>query len=232
MKKSLNAAILKAPGTQRNKTAKPARRQPASSKGRDAPRHTNNNAARTGRTSLEHAGVISEVFNPHRDAAVEVLVAEWSAVLPGHNLEAKEITARILRIETAIKAAISKALERFSLLDTEFRLLAGLRRSGPPFRRSPSEISPRYVPITSGGLTGVINRLQRRGLVSRVAHATDGRGTLIELTQEGRVLIEQAMAAVAEIETRLVSGLTAEERAVGASFLQKLLLAMHGVLIA
>ncbi|MGE3533040.1 MAG: MarR family winged helix-turn-helix transcriptional regulator [Steroidobacteraceae bacterium] len=189
------------------------------------------NSLKTKAVSQGQKSTISmKTFNPHGDSAVDVLVAEWGAVLPSHNLAAKEITSRILRIETAIRTARNAVFERFSLLDTEFRLLAGLRRSGPPFRRSPSEISPRYVPVTSGGLTGVINRLQRRGLVSRVAHATDGRGTLIQLTEQGRVLIEQAMAVVAEVEARLISGLTDEECAAGTKFLQKLLRTMHGVL--
>ena len=137
--------------------------------------------------------------DPFLDAAVELILVEWSGVLPDIDLNARGIAARIARIDSRIKTATSTALQRHGLLENEFRLLAGLMRSGAPYRRSPSELTPRYVPVSSGGLTGVINRLERRGLVRRVAHATDARGVLVEATKEGRAMAKAAMAEFAEI---------------------------------
>lgn len=42
--------------------------------------------------------------------------------------------------------------------------------------------------ITKGTLTGVVDRLERQGLVRRVASATDGRSTLVQLTEAGERL--------------------------------------------
>ena len=39
--------------------------------------------------------------------------------------------------------------------------------------------------ITKGTLTGVVDRLEARGLVERMASPTDGRSTLVRLTAQG-----------------------------------------------
>ena len=89
--------------------------------------------------------------DPYLDAAVEMMLIEWSDALPGLDQGVKAIVARIARIDSRIRTATAAVLREHALLDNEFRLLAGLMRSGAPYRRSPSELAPRYVPVTSGG---------------------------------------------------------------------------------
>jgi DNA-binding MarR family transcriptional regulator len=148
-------------------------------------------------------------------------------VVPRQDAVAREIAALVSRVATLMQKDTQRVLAQFGILDTEFRLLGGLRRAGPPFCRSPSELSPRYVPLTSGGLTGVINRLARRKLVRRLVHPHDRRGVLVELTAQGRKLIEAAMAAVAARETSLMSGLNASQRRQTARLLRQLLKAAN-----
>jgi DNA-binding MarR family transcriptional regulator len=45
--------------------------------------------------------------------------------------------------------------------------------------------------ITKGTLTGVISRLEDKGLVQRVASETDGRSQIIRLTEAGNALFER-----------------------------------------
>lgn len=45
--------------------------------------------------------------------------------------------------------------------------------------------------ITKGTLTGVVDRLEARGLVARAASPTDGRSTLVKLTPEGERLFHR-----------------------------------------
>jgi DNA-binding MarR family transcriptional regulator len=45
--------------------------------------------------------------------------------------------------------------------------------------------------ITKGTLTGVISRLEDKGLVQRVASETDGRSQIVRLTAEGKALYER-----------------------------------------
>jgi DNA-binding MarR family transcriptional regulator len=49
--------------------------------------------------------------------------------------------------------------------------------------------------ITKGTLTGVIDRLEAKSLVRRVASASDGRSQLVQLTQAGEKLFTQIFPA-------------------------------------
>lgn len=192
------------------------------------------NVARPGRiarraTSAGQRGAerAAAPFQPYGEEVIDRIVAEWGEVLPGDDAAAREITASVLRIATLIEKDTQRMLGRYGLLDTEYRLLSGLRRAGAPFCRSPSELSPRYVPVTSGGLTGVIDRLARRGLVRRLTNPTDGRGILVELTAEGRSLSERVMAAVAERQALLLHGFGEPQRHEAAALLRRLLRAAN-----
>ncbi|WP_432742928.1 MarR family transcriptional regulator [Methylobacter sp. G7] len=45
--------------------------------------------------------------------------------------------------------------------------------------------------ITKGTLTGVISRLEDKGLVQRVASETDGRSQIVQLTEAGKALYQR-----------------------------------------
>jgi len=45
--------------------------------------------------------------------------------------------------------------------------------------------------ITKGTLTGVVDRLEQRGVVARVPNADDGRSTVVKLTRSGQRLFER-----------------------------------------
>lgn len=49
--------------------------------------------------------------------------------------------------------------------------------------------------ITKGTLTGVVDRLEKRGLVRRVASQTDGRSTVVQLTADGERLFGEVFPA-------------------------------------
>lgn len=48
--------------------------------------------------------------------------------------------------------------------------------------------------ITKGTLTGVVDRLEARGLVRRAARIDDRRSTIVQLTQEGQAEFERVFA--------------------------------------
>ncbi|MBO9604123.1 MAG: MarR family transcriptional regulator [Novosphingobium sp.] len=142
---------------------------------------------------------------------------------PSLDRDVRAIAARVARIDDRLRTRTAGVLKRAGLSDSEFRLLAGLLRSGPPYRRAPTELAPRYVPVTSGGLTGVANRLEKRGLIARVLHPTDQRSMLIELTPPGKVLALATMEEFAAAEQMLMSGVSQADRAKANAFLKQLL---------
>jgi DNA-binding MarR family transcriptional regulator len=157
------------------------------------------------------------------DTAVDRLVEEWAMVVPGMDRDVRAIAARIARIDERIRAHAAHVLKQAQLSDNEFRLLAGLLRSGPPYRCPPTDLAGRYVPVTSGALTGLARRLEERGLINRTLHPRDNRSVLLNLTETGKQLALETMERFAQTERSLMASLTAADRATGNRFLRKLL---------
>ena len=76
--------------------------------------------------------------------------------------------------------------------------------------------------ITKGTLTGVIDRLEAKGLVERVAHPEDRRCTRVQLTKAGQRCFEERFPAhVAHLQARF-DRLSARERDAALVSLRKL----------
>jgi DNA-binding MarR family transcriptional regulator len=164
------------------------------------------------------------------DSAVATLIEEWAGVIPSLDKDVRAIAARIARIDDRLRERTAAVLKQAGLSDNEFRLLAALKRLGPPYRAAPTDIAGRYVPVTSGGLTGLANRLEQRGLICRVSHPRDQRSVLIELTDAGRELARQTMSEFSKTEEMLMAGLSEVDRARGNAFLKKLLNSIEAAL--
>ena len=78
-------------------------------------------------------------------------------------------------------------IESYDLSRPQFEVLAAL---GSTSGMTLKELS-RKVPVTKGTLTGVINRLEERGLVHRAPSDSDRRSTVVFLTDEGEDLYEK-----------------------------------------
>jgi DNA-binding MarR family transcriptional regulator len=66
--------------------------------------------------------------------------------------------------------------------------------------------------VTSGAMTARLDRLERAGLIARAPHPEDRRGILVQLTEKGRELIDEAVTAHVENEHRILAGLTKQEQ--------------------
>lgn len=117
---------------------------------------------------------------------------------------------------------LTPVFARFGLQPGEFDVLATLRRSGKPFALTPTELYQTTM-MSSGGMTARIDRLEKAGLVERRKHPTDRRGTLVALTAKGLSLIDEAFAAHADNERRLLSVLTKAEQKQFDGLLKKLI---------
>ena len=65
--------------------------------------------------------------------------------------------------------------------------------------------------ITKGTLTGVISRLEDKGLVQRVASETDGRSQIVRLTAAGEALYERTFPEYLLFINRLFNDYSSEE---------------------
>jgi DNA-binding MarR family transcriptional regulator len=152
---------------------------------------------------------------PKRDGADHVarIMAEWHRERPDLDVSPQGIIGRLHRLADALTAELIAVYDRFGLSEGEFDVLATLRRAGPPFERTPGDLSASTM-VTSGAVTKRIDRLEQRGLVTRRVSDADGRGRVIALTPEGRELIDEVMTAHMTNEHRLLAAIDADERAV------------------
>ncbi|MGZ3215188.1 MarR family winged helix-turn-helix transcriptional regulator [Paracoccus sp. T5] len=135
----------------------------------------------------------------------------WRRERPDLDVEAMEIIGRLNELSALLSRQLQTVFDEFGLQAGEFDVLATLRRAGAPFRLTPTALYEATM-LSSGGMTARLDRLERRDLIRRLPNPQDRRGTLVELTEGGLALIDRAIAPHAANETRLLAGLTAEER--------------------
>jgi len=104
----------------------------------------------------------------------------------------------------------------------EFDVLATLRRSGAPYRLSPTQLYGALM-ISSGGMTNRLDRLENAGLVERHPDPGDRRGKLIALTENGERVVDETIARHVANEERLLTVLTAAEQEQLNALLRKLI---------
>jgi len=92
---------------------------------------------------------------------------------------------------------------------TDFAVLEALLNTGPQRVTSIAE----KVMLTSGSMTTAVDRLAARGLVRRTPDESDARARVIELTDEGRTLIQPVFAAHESVLDDAFAGLSGDERA-------------------
>ncbi|WP_029012598.1 MarR family winged helix-turn-helix transcriptional regulator [Niveispirillum irakense] len=104
----------------------------------------------------------------------------------------------------------------------EFDVLATLRRAGAPYRLTPTALADTAM-ISSGGMTGRLDRLEKAGLIERQPHPADRRGVMVCLTPAGLALMEKILEPHVANEKALLSPLEGEEQATLERLLAKLL---------
>ena len=109
------------------------------------------------------------------------------------------------------------------LNSASFDVLATLRRAGPPYRLSPGDLLATTM-VSSGTMTNRVDRLVKRGAVTRESDPNDGRGVLVALTPEGLALVDAALTSLLDVEQELLAGWPEGERAQFADALRRLLL--------
>ncbi len=133
-----------------------------------------------------------------------------------------EVTARISRIGLHIARHQEESFGRFGLNRGEVGVLGALRIAGPKQQLSPTRLFKSLM-LSSAGITSRLDRLERRGYVKRRRHPDDRRGVLVELTDAGREVLDQAVRANTGGEKELTGNLTRQEQKALAGLLKKLL---------
>jgi DNA-binding MarR family transcriptional regulator len=147
-----------------------------------------------------------------RKDPVDAIIEQWAAVRPDLDTRAMEVFGRVYRLARAMGDRTEKAYARFGISRGEFDVLATLRRAGEPYTLSPRQLSATLM-LTTGGMTGRLDKLERAGLLRRSPDPHDRRGLQVTLTGEGLTLIDEAVGAGLEVQTEALDAALDGERA-------------------
>jgi DNA-binding MarR family transcriptional regulator len=153
---------------------------------------------------------------------VDQIVGLWSRARPDLDPEPMAPIGRILRLARHYDRELAPVYRAKGLDFGLFDVLATLRRIGPPYRLTPSELHD-WCMVTSGGMTARLQRLEEGGLVARRQDPTDGRVVHVELTPAGLKMIDELVVRHLEREEELLAALTRQERAELGALLRQLL---------
>ena len=160
---------------------------------------------------------------PPRDR-VDEIVDQWAVQRPELDTLAMEVYGRIYRISKQMGDRMEEVYQGFGIGRGEFDVLSTLRRSGEPYQLAPSIMAASMM-LTTGGMTGRLDKLERAGLIERVPDPEDRRALRARLTDKGRTLIEAALGAGVEVQNAALNRLPPESRADLARLLRQLLAA-------
>jgi DNA-binding MarR family transcriptional regulator len=108
-------------------------------------------------------------------------------------LSAEELGAwrGLLRLHSAlVKALDAELLAEHDLPLTSYEVLINLQ-AAPDHRRRMAELAEGVL-LSRSGMTRLVDRLEREGLLERDACVSDGRGTFAVLTPKGEELLSRA----------------------------------------
>jgi DNA-binding MarR family transcriptional regulator len=156
------------------------------------------------------------------DDFVDDVLGSWRSTSPSIDTAPLEITGRLSRIGPLLGRRQEGVFSRFGVNRGEVGALSALRVAGPPHRLSPTRLGHGLM-LSSAGVTSRIDRLERRGLVRRLPDPDDRRGVIVELTDEGAKVVDEAVRAVAESDRQLLERFDGDEMTQLQALLKKLL---------
>jgi DNA-binding MarR family transcriptional regulator len=118
----------------------------------------------------------------------------------------KEIIYQIRRLIQARELYTKELSKKYSVTDAQLNCVVALQECGP---LRPSQIAG-VIMVKSSTVTGIIDRLEQKGLVVRLRNSPDRRAITIELTEAGKKLADNAPPP---IQQKIMDGLRELPRA-------------------
>jgi DNA-binding MarR family transcriptional regulator len=134
----------------------------------------------------------------------EVLARQGRSIEPG-----TEALAAVRILGKKLHAIMERWAERFGLSEGRFQILVRLKHQ-PSGRFAMGELAE-MLDVSPRTVTGLVDNLERDGLVKRVDDPVDRRSVYAELTQEGRERIETLWRETASVQAALTHGLKESE---------------------
>ena len=114
----------------------------------------------------------------------------WAREYPDVDMSALSPITRLVRLGVLMDTFQKETLEPFELTPSDYAVISTLRRAGPPYQLSPSELYT-VLERSSGGMTKMLKRLEGLGLIERIPDPEDRRSIRVVLTETGVALQEE-----------------------------------------
>ena len=166
---------------------------------------------------------------PARDTgqdSIGRLLADWARERPDLDFSPVGVINRLGRVREHIDSALLQVFRDFGLTAADFRVMVTLRRVGSPYELPQARLMTQLA-LTSGTISLRVDRLAKRGVITREPDPDDKRGQRVRLTAEGLRLFDKIAPLHLANEDRLLSSLTHDERATLAWLLSKLLVSFE-----
>ncbi|WP_417388833.1 MarR family winged helix-turn-helix transcriptional regulator [Gimesia sp.] len=119
-----------------------------------------------------------------------------------------EAVLNVLRTSDQYQNRLGKLFRKYGLTSSQYNVLRILRGEGQPL---PSlEIASRMIQVVPA-ITGLIDRLEKRGLVTRERCTADRRVVYVALTEKAETLLKEVDEPGRELHQRLIGHLTRTE---------------------
>ena len=141
---------------------------------------------------------------------------------PSIDPDVEGIVDRLSTIQKHATKLFEKALSSCGLSHGEYRLLLRLATRTDDHKMSAGRLSSMLM-LSSGAMTNRLDRMEAAGLVRRVPDPNDRRGVLVEMTDKGEKVLDQAVLESAKEDAEMVETLSGKEKAQLNQLLRKVL---------
>ena len=156
---------------------------------------------------------------------VDNFAAEWKRTRPEIDVDGQMGVLRIIRIANYWERRLGQISAAYGLKIGQFNVLTALRRLDPQ-PLAPKDLMKTTL-FSSGALTPILDKLEEKGLITRLPDPHDRRGTLAAMTDKGREIIDAAINDRVRENLDLASTLTKPERDALSELTRKLLVSLE-----
>ena len=177
------------------------------------------------RTFLMTRGLTRSNLGAMADS-VDYCVGEITTRYPEIDPDIEGCVDRLSTINKHASRIFEKTLSAHGLTHGEYRMLLRLATRTQDRRMSAGHLA-KLLMLSSGAMTARLDKMEKAGQVRRCPDPDDRRGVIVELTDAGEALLDQAVIASAREDAVMMSGLSAQERNQLNGLLAKLLESME-----
>lgn len=149
--------------------------------------------------------------SPATGSTMESILTQWRRERPDIDPAPMAVCGDVWRAAERLRLAVLANLAGSGLDMPGFDVLLTLRRQGHGKSLSPSALAKEMM-LSTSAMTNRLDRLEKRGLVSRAADPDDRRGLKIALTPDGFALADEIVVSHVRTEAKMLSALTPDEQ--------------------